>query len=261
MFFMTLLTRKCLALILLGGLASTPAWALFEDAEARRAILELRQSVQDIRQSVQDLRQGIKAQDDDVPMLRRALLDLQGQIEALKSELAKVRGEREVLAREISEWQLRMRDAQSQVEERFRRLEPIKVSVDGLEFMADPIEKREFESAFESMRKGDFAGARQAFTRFLARYPTSGYEPTAQFWLGSALYALREYKDAMSPFRQLLQTNPEHVRAPEAMLSIANVFVELKDTKAARKSMEDLIKAYPQSEAAQTAKARLSKLR
>lgn len=225
----------------------SPAWALFEDAEARRAILELRQS--------------LKTQSEDTAQLRRALLELQGQIDGLKQELAKVRGERELLARELSELQLRARDAQAAVEERLRRFEPVKASVDGQEFMADPAEKREFEAALEALRKGDFAAARAAFARFVARYPSSGYEPSAQFWLGNALYALREYKDAQGPFRQLLQNQPTHARAAEAMLALSNVLIELKDSKAARKTLEDLVKAHPQSEAAQTAKERLAKMR
>jgi TolA-binding protein len=45
------------------------------------------------------------------------------------------------------------------------------------------------------------------------------------------------------------------------MLAISNCLVELKDLKAARKAMEDLIKAHPNSDAAQTAKDRLSRLK
>jgi TolA-binding protein len=45
------------------------------------------------------------------------------------------------------------------------------------------------------------------------------------------------------------------------MLAISNCLVELKDLKAAKKAMEDLVKLYPSSEAAQTAKDRLSRLR
>jgi TolA-binding protein len=51
------------------------------------------------------------------------------------------------------------------------------------------------------------------------------------------------------------------MRAPEAMLSLANCQVELKDTKSARKTLEDLVKAYPQAEAASVAKERLAKLK
>jgi TolA-binding protein len=45
------------------------------------------------------------------------------------------------------------------------------------------------------------------------------------------------------------------------MLAISNCLVELKDTKGARKAMEDLISTHPNSDAAQTAKDRLARFR
>ena len=45
------------------------------------------------------------------------------------------------------------------------------------------------------------------------------------------------------------------------MLSIANCQIELKDSPGARKTLEDLVKAYPQSEAAGAARERLVRLK
>ena len=56
-------------------------------------------------------------------------------------------------------------------------------------------------------------------------------------------------------------TAPDSPRAPEAMLAIANCQAELKDTKAAKKTIDDLLKAYPKSEAAQAGRERLAALR
>jgi TolA-binding protein len=81
------------------------------------------------------------------------------------------------------------------------------------------------------------------------------------FWLGNAQYATRDYKEAITNFRAMLAQAPDHVRAPEAALSIANCQIELKDARAARKTLEDLQKAYPQSEAAAAAKERVARLR
>jgi TolA-binding protein len=47
----------------------------------------------------------------------------------------------------------------------------------------------------------------------LARYPKSGYLPSALFWLGNAQYATRDYKEAVTNFRILLQAAPDHVCA------------------------------------------------
>jgi TolA-binding protein len=56
----------------------------------------------------------------------------------------------------------------------------------------------------------------------------------------------------------LLALAPQHYRAPEALLSIANCHSEIKEPKLARKTLEDLVKSYPDAEAAQVARERLA---
>ena len=227
---------------------------LFEDDEARRAIL-------DLRQRVEQSNVAIKGLGDENAQLRRALLDLQGQIEGLKADVSQSRGAQERLAREVAELQVRQKDVVSGVDERLRRIEPIKVALDGSEFTAEPAEKRDYEAAMDVFRKGDFAAAQQALGTFLQRYRPSGYAPSALFWLGNAQYANKNHKESMASFQSFLRSVPEHPRAPEALLAISNVQIELKDTKGARKTMDDLIKAHPSSEAAATARDRLQRLR
>ena len=232
--------------------------ALFEDDEARKAILEMRQRLDG---SQQRLTEELRKVNEDNAQLRRSLLDLSSQIETLRTELAKMRGQEELLARDLAEVQRRQKDLSQGVDDRLSKFEPSKVNVDGREFVADPAEKQEFEAALAILRKGEFAPAQTAFMAFLQRYPQSGYKAAALFWLGNAQYALRNYRDAVVNFRALVAADPGHVRAPEAVLAIANCQVELKDVKAARKTLEDLVKAYPQSEAASVAKERLTRLK
>ncbi|HXE47881.1 MAG TPA: tol-pal system protein YbgF, partial [Ramlibacter sp.] len=100
-----------------------------------------------------------------------------------------------------------------------------------------------------------------AFTEFIKRYPQSGFKSTALFWLGNAQYANRDYRGAIVNFRAMLTQAPDHPRAAEAVLSIANCQIELKDNAGARRTLDELIKTYPQSEAAVAAKERLTKFR
>lgn len=254
------IARCCLALSLWSCLGVSQA-ALFEDDEARRAILELRQSQRALQERLDRQGQEVKALSEDNGQLRRALLDFQAQIEALRAELSGMRGDKEVLLKDLADTQRRLKDQAQVVEERFRKFEPLTVSLDGIEFQADPAEKREFENALTVFRRGDFTPAANAFADFIRRYPQSGYLPQSLFWLGNAQYATREYKLAITNFRSLLSVAAQHPRAAEALLSIANCQVELKDTKAARKTLEDLVKDFPQSEAAAAAKERLSRLK
>lgn len=232
--------------------------ALFEDDEARRAILDLRQKV-DISQ--QRLTEDVRKAGDENAQLRRSLLDLSNQIEMLRSEMATLRGQNEQLARSVSEMQRTQKDLTQGVDERLRKFEPGKVTVDGREFAAEQAEKQEFETALATLRKGDFAAAQTSFLGFVNRYPQSGYRTPALFWLANAQYALRDYRSAVANFRALVAADPDHLRAPEALLSTANCQVELKDAKSARKTLDDLVKTYPQSEAASVAKERLSKMK
>jgi len=250
--------RSLAALVLFCLAAVTANAGLFDDEEARRAILDLRQRIEAVRLATE---QGASRASEDGASLRRSLIDLQNQIETLRSEMAKLRGLNEQLARDIADMQRQQKDISQGVNDRLRQFEPVKVSIDGREFTAESAEKRDFEAALETFRKGDFPAAQGALVDFLKRYSKSGYASSALFWLGNAQYATRDYKEAMINFRSLIGREPDHLRAPEAVLSIANCQLELKDARGARKTLEDLIKAYPQSEAAVAAKERLARLK
>ena len=225
--------------------------ALFEDDEARKAILDLRQRVETMRQ------QSEQRASDESAQLRRSLLDLQNQIEQMRGDMAKMTGQNEQLQRSLSELQQQKQVADDQAKQNA----PSTVSVDGREFTADPKEKADFEAALGVFRAGQFAQAQTAFADFVKRYPQSGYNASALFWLGNAQYATRNYNEAIANFRSMLSLAPDHAKAPEAVLSIANCQIELKDTKAARKTLDDLTKAYPQSEAAAAGRERLARLK
>jgi len=247
------------ALAALCMLASSGASAaLFEDDEARRAILELRQRTEAQRLAAE---RDAEATRQEISQLRRSLLELQTQIESLRGELARMHGQNEQLVRDLAEVQRRQKDIASGVDERLRKFEPSKVSVDGKEFIADPAESRDFEAALAIFRKGEFPAAQAAFADFIKRYPQSGFRPTALFWLGNAQYANRDYRGAIANFRALLAQAPDHPRAAEALLSVANCQIELKDNAGARRTLDELIRTYPQSEAALAAKERLAKIR
>ena len=235
---------------------------LFDDDEARKAILDLRQKLEQSNEQQRARQAELNAQmADQISQLRKSLLDLNAQIEALRSENAKLRGQDEQLTRDVAELQRRTKDMQQGVDDRMRRFEPQKVTVDGREFSADPEEKRAYDEAMATFRRGEFPAAATALSAFQKRYPSSGYTESVLFWLGNAYYGKRDYKDAIASFRMLVTSAPDSIRAPESLLSIANCQAELKDTKAARRTIDELLKNYPKSEAAQAGRERLASLR
>ena len=249
-------------------LASGPALAFLNDEEARKAIVELRGRVvvmEDQAKSRVSELSAVNAQNvqltEQLAAMRRSLLDLNNQLESIRAELAKLRGNDEQTLREIAEVQRRQRDVAQGLDDRLRKIEPVKVSLDGRDFMAEPEEKRAFEDAFAAIRGGDFDKSVALFTNFQRRYPGSGYQDAARFWLGNSQYGRRDYKEAIAVFRVFVTNAPEHPRAAEALLAVANSQAEMKDPKGARKTIEELMKAYPQSEAAQAGKERLATIK
>ena len=256
-------SRRPAAWLLALALAAPAAQAgLFDDDEARKAILDLRQKQEQSEARVKAAQADSTAQlMEQINQLKRSLLDLNNQLEMMRTEMARMRGQDEQLTRDVTELQRVQKDIQQGVEDRIRKLEPQKVTVDGSEILVDPEERRLFEDSMAVLRKGDFAAAASAFAAFNRRYPASGYRPAALFWLGNAQYGMRDYKEAMSSFRSLVTSAPDHPRAPEALLSVVNCQMELKDTKGARRTLDELLKAYPKSEAAQAGKERLASVK
>jgi len=291
------------SLCLLGLLAPSAQAALFEDEEARRAILDLRQRLENQRQtqlqsSEQTLQKSLDQSQKQFEVLRKqveidinqskqdnrqAVLQLQAQIEVLKQDIASLRGEREQLLREIALLQRAQKDTNVEIEERFQKINSllakqeaapppsvkeeapksskVNVQVDGFEFLAEPEEKRDFEAAFVLFRKGDFSAAAKEFAQFVKVYSASGYKPSALYWLGSARFARRDFNEAIAQLKGLANDFPNHARTPEAMLTVGNAQLEIKQPKEARKTFNELLKLYPTTEAAAAAKDRLAQIK
>ncbi|MFG6416645.1 tol-pal system protein YbgF [Roseateles sp. DC23W] len=255
--------RLSLAALAVGAAFAQPAHAgLFEDDEARKYIKVLEARIQANDDAAKQRSEQLNTQmQEQLQTLRRSLLDLNGQIDMLRGEVAKLRGTNEQLARDLSETQRKLVDQSQSVEARLKPLEPQKVSLDGREFQVSPDERSQYEAAIGIVRRGDFTEAVAALNGFLKRYPSSGYTDSVRFWLGNAQYGKRDYKDAIATFKAFVSANADHPRAPEALLALANCQIELKDNRNARRTLDDLIKTYPRTEAAQAAKERLAALK
>lgn len=245
---------------------SGPAQAgLFDDEEARKAILDLRARIQSSdessKQAIAELG-AVNAQlVEQVAAMRRSLLELNNQLEVLRGEIATLRGNGEQMMHSLGELQRLQKDANQSFDDRLRVVEPQKVSLDGIEFVAQPAEKQAYDEAIATIRGGNFDAAAQALAAFQTRWPDSGYLPSVRFWQGNALYGKRDYKAAIAAFRRLVADSPDHPKAAEALLAVANSQAEMKDPRGARKTIDELLKTYPASEAAAAGKERLAALK
>lgn len=255
------LTALALLLAVFG--AQQAQAGMFDDEEARRQITDLKTKV-----------------NERIDTTARAQIELANQIQALRDENARLRGQVETLAYELESAKKRQQDFYVDLDARLRKFETQAVAdakaaseASGTSDPAAPAEKpavkapaadpaaesREYETALNFFKANKLKEAAGAFEAFAKNHPGSPQAASAQYWLGNAHYALRDCKKAVEAQKTLLAKWPDSPKAPDAMINIASCQQELGDAKAAKSTLETILIKYPDSPAAGTAKQRLKK--
>lgn len=207
---------------------TAPAHA-FSDDEARKAILDLRQQVQQQNEQSQ-----------------RAKLQLADQIQALQQEIAQLRDQLELVSRQ-------------QPSANKPGGAPGGANPPGAT-AGDPQEQAAYDGAIDLFRKGQHKEASESLAAFTALYPASQLAPSAQFYLGSSRYALKDFKGAIEQLNAMVQKAPDNARAPDALLVIAGSQIEMNNRAGAKTTLQRIVRDYPTTPAANTAKSRLQLL-
>jgi tol-pal system protein YbgF len=278
--------------LLAAWLVALPARAaLFDDEEARKRIDQTNQRLGQVQKQLEDRMAALEAQ-----LKSQGLVELFGQVEQLKADIARLRGQIEVLTYEQEQAQKRQRDLYIDLDSRLRRLEggpaasapgaapasapppvaaPATPPVAPVGAAAPPVsgvlagraaavapdpanEQRAYDAALDQFKGGSYGAAVASFTAFVKTYPKSPLAPSAQYWIGNAQFALKDYRAAVASQRQLIAAFPDSQKVPDALLNIATSQFELGDGAAARRTLEELIAKHPQSEAAAKARQRLA---
>jgi len=206
---------------------TAPAHA-FSDDEARKAILDLRKQVQQQNEQSQ-----------------RAKLQLADQIQALQQEVAQLRDQLELVSRQQPSAKPGAAAGGSN---------PPGAST------GDPQEQAAYDGAMDLFRKGQYKEAAESLAAFTALYPNSQLAPSAQFYQGSSRYALKDFKGTIEQLNGMVQKSPDNARAPDALLIIAGSQIELNNRAGAKATLQRIVRDYPTTPAATTAKSRLQLL-
>ncbi len=279
-------TTSCLlACVVLGLCAPAARAGLFDDDEARRQIVELRKQLADQKQATDD---KLVRLDESIKSL--GVIQLLQQIEVLNTEIAKLRGQIEVLNFQNEQLQRRQRDFYVDLDTRIRRMEgggaaepatpagssasptsgattsPAAGPVAAVTTRPAPTpnpaaENKAYDNAQNLFKKGDYIKAVDAFSNFLQTYSGSTLAANAQYWIGISHFNLKDYKNAQAAQESLIKLYPDSNKLPDALLAIGSIQIEQADTGSARNTLEDIIAKYPGTEAAAKARTRLQSLR
>ena len=256
--------RLALFLTLSLGWASLSTAGLFTDDEAHQKIAVLQQQIQGMEEHVAQMENT--ARDQGVEML--------SQLDALKSELAVLRGQVEVHAHDIETTQKRQRDLYVDLDSRLRKLEnagAVAAETPGQADLAKPAssdqppvgavvadESGAYDAALGLFKAGNYQGAIDGFQSFVDAHPNSQLAPSAYYWIGNSYFNLREYKNAIASQQKLVSQYPDSAKVPDALLNIASCQQGVGDSSAAKKTLKGIVAKYPLSNAAELAKKRLA---
>jgi tol-pal system protein YbgF len=111
-----------------------------------------------------------------------------------------------------------------------------------------------FARALESFKSGELGQAVLDFEDFVVKHPTHALAGTAQFWIGEAYYDAREYQHAVVEYRKAVDIAPKGDKTPDALYKLGLANRALKRTDRARDAWNQLLRDFPQSDAAHRAR-------
>lgn len=115
----------------------------------------------------------------------------------------------------------------------------------------------DYRAAVELVKAGKTADAVTALRAFLKNFPRHEYADNAQYWLGEAYYASKDYQHALVEFRATIETYPRGNKVPDALLKVGYCYSALGQADKARAVLEQVVNLYPKTEPAALAAKRL----
>jgi tol-pal system protein YbgF len=115
----------------------------------------------------------------------------------------------------------------------------------------------EYKAGVELVKAGKLDDAIAALRAFVARYPRHDLANNAQYWIGEAYYARKDFTHALAEFRATIETYPRGNKVPDALLKIGYCYLALGERDKARAVLEQVVALYPRSEPAALAQKRL----
>lgn len=206
----------------------------------------------------------------------QGLFNLLNQVEALRAEVAKLRGAQEEMAYRLQQADNRQKEVLADFDTRLKEVRELAnrpppsplvlsppaaaaavASASGQPAPPPPpppsdpeAETRAYEAALNLFKSADYPAAEAAFNSFLSKHPESPLAGNACYWLGLTYFSVGDHKNAAAAQMRLLRDYPQHAKVPDAMLNLARAQIQLGETESARKMLEEVTAKYPSTRSA-----------
>lgn len=282
-------------------LLSNSVYALFEDEGARKKLNEIQDQLNALQSSIEfEINEKFTNFEKSNKVDPKLINSLSERINTLFDDLAKLRGEVEVLTYALETSEERQKFLYKELNERLQKIEdsalkiennvnssdsvptneplsqnnlliqeevlpeiapePIPQAADLPPLVDKNIEYQEFEDAKKLITATKYKEAFDALDKFVVNYPSSELLPEAKYNLGYTQFALRNYKAAINTFNKIVLEYPDNPIAPNSLYQVSNSQIQLTRITKAKQTLRTLIKKYPNADIILSAKKRLKDL-
>jgi tol-pal system protein YbgF len=199
-------------------------------------------------------------------LTNQSLLELAQRIDALQADLRTIRGEVELLQNETQGGKTQSRSLYGDLEKRLAALETLGGVGAAAAGGAVPApaggasEQATYDAGMAALRGGSYDKAIASFREVVTNYPSGDLASNAQFWIGESYYTKGDLESSVTAYRKVLADWPDSRKAPDAMVKLGFSLSDLKRTSEARTTLEEVVRKYPGTPAAQLAADRLKRL-
>jgi tol-pal system protein YbgF len=214
----------------------------------------------------------------DRVMANQSLLEMSNQLEALRSDVRAMHNDVDQLSNSLEAARKQQRDLYADLDQRMKNLEsrgagagvasapaavavaPAPAAAPSTDSSASGEDKVSYQSAFNTLKDGQYDRAILAFQNFLTTFPSSSLADNAQYWLGEAYYVNKAYPEALAAFQRVIDKYPQSRKLPDAMLKIGYCRYEMKQFDVAKSVLVQVSTQYTDTPAGRLAQQRLDKM-
>ncbi len=221
------------------------------------------------------LASGCVATQQDMLQMQSQMDDLNNSLTNMQKNQAELAVKMEDLSRNLNSSSESMKDISVQMDRLTARLDEIDNSMNKrvnaigqtIKKQQDEVESallpaKTYNDAYSAFLNNNFDGASAGFKAYLSKYPAGEMAENSYFYLGESLYLKERWQEAALAYANVLEKFPKSGRVPAARLKYAMALLKLPEDKKAEavKYLQSVVKDFPSSQEAKTAKDHLSRL-
>ena len=197
------------------------------------------------------------------------LFALYQQIQQLQQEVRDLNGQIDTLQYKLNQQKQGQRDLYQNIDKRLAKLESgaagDTASSEGAAAQAggqtgpvDPAVQSAYMAGFNKLKDGDYPAAIDAFKAFVAEHPETALTPNAWYWMGEAYYVQQKPDAARQSFETVVNRFSASPKVADSLYKIGLIQASSGHNDNAQATFERVVSQYPDSDAADQAKSRLS---